>query len=109
MTIAISGLSGFIGKWLSSAFKTEGHSVAIIDRDFDPLVLEVTLKKLNPEFIFHLSAYGNHASQTDTDQIIATNIIKTYLFLKATKDIPYKAFINFGSSSEYGQKNRSMT
>lgn len=108
MTIALSGGHGFIGNWLAESFKADGQPVVYIERDLDPIQLEEALKKIAPDYIFHLSAYGNHYDQKDTDQIIATNILKTYLILKATKDIPYKAFINFGSSSEYGKKNRPM-
>jgi len=56
-----------------------------------------------------LAAYGQHSQlQTDVDEIYNTNVIKTLKFLKATNKIKYKAFINIGTSSEYGFKKKPM-
>ncbi len=110
MRAAITGGNGFIGKHLSDRLRGEGIEVALLSRELfgNYEMLESTVKDVAPDYIFHLSAYGNHSTQTDEDITFSTNIIYTYLLLKATKDIKYKAFINFGSSSEYGRKHSSM-
>ncbi len=42
------------------------------------------------------------------EKIIRVNIEGTKNLLEASRDIPYKCFINTGSSSEYGYKNNPM-
>ena len=39
---------------------------------------------------------------------VFANIIGTFNMLNASKDVNYRAFVNFGSSSEYGKKFRPM-
>jgi nucleoside-diphosphate-sugar epimerase len=83
-----------------------GHLVKILTRD----ELE-SGKKINfkVDYIFHLAAYGQHSQiQTDIDEIYNTNIIKTLGLLKSTNHLKYKAFINIGTSSEYGFKDSPM-
>lgn len=110
MIALVTGSHGFIGKQLSANLIAQGFKVAALERglfsDFE--LLKNSIKEVNPDFIFHLSAYGNHSSQMDEDMTFSTNVIYTYLLLKATKDLKYKGFINFGSSSEYGKKKSSM-
>jgi nucleoside-diphosphate-sugar epimerase len=62
----------------------------------------------NVDYIIHLAAYGNKYDQQNEFQMIQANILKTWHLLEGTKDIPYKAFINTGSSSEYGTKATRM-
>jgi len=110
MISVISGINGFIGKHLSDGLLAKGHEVVGLSRDIlaDPVSLNKELKKIKPDYIFHLSAYGNHHSQTDEDEIISTNIIKTYLLLKASQNLNIKAFVNVSSSSTYGLKDKPM-
>lgn len=61
------------------------------------------------DYIIHLAAYGNKYDQQDEFQMINSNIMKLWHLLEATKQIDYKAFINVGSSSEYGIKSSYMT
>ena len=61
------------------------------------------------DYIFHLAAYGQHIDQRgDVDEIYNTNVMKLLKLLKASNHIKYKAFINIGTSSEYGNKTKSM-
>lgn len=66
------------------------------------------ISQLKPELIYHLAAYGNKYDQRDQRTIIKANIMGLSNLLLATKNIHYSAFINFGSSSEYGRKERPM-
>lgn len=110
MKVAISGASGFIGKALSKHFKRHKHTVSAIPREIlgSPEGLEKFMKSKNPDYIIHCASYGNHSDHKDVDEIVTTNIVKTYFMLRASRDIPYKAFINIGSSSEYGRKDVPM-
>jgi len=66
------------------------------------------VSKINPTFIIHLSTYGNYRNQSDAEQMVDINIKGTLNLLLASKNIDYKIFINTGSSSEYGIKNKPM-
>ena len=48
-------------------------------------------------------------NQTDPSMIVFSNIIGTFNMLKESVEIPYKGFINFGSSSEYGISEDAMS
>lgn len=74
------------------------HDVGILDRDG----LAKSLKQINPKYIIHFAAFGNSSKQTDVDTIVSVNIMGTSTLLQASLDIDYDAFINTGSSSEYG-------
>jgi nucleoside-diphosphate-sugar epimerase len=110
ITIAISGCNGFIGRHLADRFIAEGQKVAPIPRDIltDPAALEAFFKKAKPHYIFLLHSYGNMYDQTDEDEIFSTNIIKTYLILKASLSIEYSALVYVSSSSVYGAKSMPM-
>lgn len=110
MKILISGYNGFLGQSLKKHYEDD-HTVVGIDRDLlnDPAALEEFMKKEKPDYIFHTAAYGNHAHQQDMDEIVTTNIIKTFFMMRASREVDYKAFINVGSSSEYGMKDMPMS
>ncbi|OGN10664.1 MAG: hypothetical protein A3B91_03170 [Candidatus Yanofskybacteria bacterium RIFCSPHIGHO2_02_FULL_41_29] len=59
-------------------------------------------KRIRPKTIFNLSSYGGHSHQTDIEQIHQVNYIGATNILRAIADIEYGAFIQAGSSSEYG-------
>jgi len=66
------------------------------------------VKKIKPQIIFHLAAYGCYPSQTNIDQIIKTNIQGAVNLLEALNHLNYQSFVNTGTSSEYGYKNKPM-
>ena len=66
------------------------------------------VRKINPNFIIHLATYSDYRKQTDAEKMIDANIKSALNLLLASKNIDYKLFINTGSSSEYGVKNKPM-
>lgn len=70
--------------------------------------IEELLKRIQPQIIFHLATHGGYHQQTDKEQIVETNLVGTVNLLLASLDLPYDAFINTGSSSEYGFKKKAM-
>lgn len=110
MKALITGSGGFIGKHLSDRLNAQGFQVIGLKRELfsDFNLLNESMQEIKPDYIFHLAAYGNHSTQTDEDMTFSANVIYTYLLLRATANLKYKAFINFGSSSEYGKKATSM-
>lgn len=107
----LTGSSGFIGSALKEKLIKKGFNVKTISHNYlyNFVKLKRIVKDLSPQYIFHLAAYGNKYHQSDDLKIIKANIISTVNLLYATKDIPYSAFINTGSSSEYGIKNKPMS
>lgn len=80
------------------------HKVDLLDN----LKLSKTVNKIKPEIIIHLATYSNYRDQRAIKQMINLNIEGTLNLLMASKDIDYNIFINTGSSSEYGFKNKPM-
>lgn len=80
------------------------HIVDLKDKD---QVYEI-VSLIKPQWIFHCATYGGYPFQTDSNEIISTNFIGTINLLEASIKNGFKAFINTGSSSEYGIKNKPM-
>jgi len=110
-TALVTGASGFIGQHLVQRLLEQNIRTGFIPRALlsSPNELKEFLISINPNYIFHLAAYGNHSNQYDFNDIVASNVIKTALLLDCSKSINYEAFINFGSSSEYGKKDLPMS
>ncbi len=107
----LTGSSGFIGLALSSQLKKQGYIVKTIHHNYlhQQKKLKQIISAFSPNYIFHLAAYGNKYSQNDDLEIIRANIMAIVNLLYASQDLDYEAFINTGSSSEYGTKNKPMS
>lgn len=102
MNVAVTGANGFIGQHLVKRLTKDGHKIMTVDHKFlvdYPDKLDEIIKEANPDWIFHLAAFGNMAHQKDEFEIITSNIAGTYNLLHAVRDIDYKSFINVSSSS----------
>lgn len=66
------------------------------------------VNEINPTFIIHLATYSDYRNQADVEEMMDVNIKGTLNLLLASKNIDYELFINTGSSSEYGIKNKPM-
>ena len=126
--VIITGGTGFVGANLARRLLHEGHEVDLLVRqgytswrlndissnlrlhtvdlgDKDSLIRMVG--KISPEWIFHLAAYGGTASQNDCHQMVETNIVGTVNLVEACLNVGFQAFVNTGSSSEYGFKHNA--
>src|SRR5207248_1453496 len=63
------------------------------------------IEQIRPEWVFHLAVHGAYSSQTDLHQMLLTNIHGTMNLVTACLKTGFQAFINTGSSSEYGFKD----
>jgi len=125
-TALVTGGTGFVGANLTRRLLREGcqvhllvrlghatwrlegirdqvhlHQVELSDRaGLDRLVTQV-----RPEWVFHLAAYGAYSWQTELPQMIQTNIAGTVELVEACAQVGFAAFVNTGSSSEYGAKD----
>ncbi|PFO75031.1 CDP-abequose synthase [Bacillus cereus] len=70
----------------------------------DKKQVQDAIKKVNPDYIFHLAAYGVNSAHTDYMHAIEANIIGTCNIIQAAKLVNCKKIIHMGSSSEYGNK-----
>lgn len=127
--VLITGAAGFVGASLVEDLVRENYNVSVIVRKSSNLwrlnkvldkikvyycninnkaELTKVAEEVNPDYIFHLATYGAYYFQTDNRLIIETNVIGTMNLIEAFSNANYKAFVNIGSSSEYGTKSESM-
>ncbi len=121
--VIVTGGTGFIGANLVRRLLMEGHEIHLlvrpkynpwrIDRIKKNIILHELIfedvhsiinlfKKIKPHWIFHLATYGAYSFQTDMHKMMQTNISLTANLLKSAINQGFEAFVNTGSSSEYG-------
>ncbi|MBI4776146.1 MAG: NAD-dependent epimerase/dehydratase family protein [Deltaproteobacteria bacterium] len=120
--ILIIGASGFVGANLFHSLRRIREDVFASSRnpgtsrrlryarDEDLVCVDVTdsgsvdqaLRRIRPETLFHLSAYGAYSWQADARSIHETNYIGLFNVLQTLRDIGCTAMVHAGSSSEYG-------
>ena len=119
----LTGATGFVGANLARRLLHDGHEVHLLVRHgyaswrieeirTHALVHEVDLadegslralmRRLHPDWVFHLAAYGGYASQADLARMVHTNFLATINLVQACLTVGFEAFVNTGSSSEYG-------
>lgn len=124
----LTGATGFVGAMLARRLLREGHEVHLLVRRgyaawrIEGIRQEIhlhevdlgdadatahTIAAIRPDWIFHLAAYGAYSSQTDIYRIYHTNLTSTINLLEACLKTGFEAFINTGSSSEYGFKDHA--
>ena len=111
MRILVTGHYGFIGSNLISHLRSLGHEVSGLDREIFYIgiwkdSLEITLKAINPECVFHVGANSN-TMETDINTMMAENFDFTYgLALWCSENnIP---LIYSSSASVYGNYDGNM-
>jgi nucleoside-diphosphate-sugar epimerase len=124
-TVLLTGGTGFVGANLARRLLTEGHRVHLLVRPTyrpwrivevlpDLPLHEVDLgdreevaglfRQVRPDWVFHLAAYGAYSAQTGADAMVRTNLVGTWHLLDAGLATGFEAFVQAGSSSEYGWK-----
>ena len=126
----ITGASGFVGSNLTRKLIQDNYDIHILTQpSFDNWRIKDLLPKLNnysvdlseaeklkelikqikPDVIFHLAAVGVFGGVSPSEEkLINVNFLGTVNLINACNDIDYKCFINTGSSSEYGPKDKPM-
>jgi nucleoside-diphosphate-sugar epimerase len=126
--VILTGASGFIGANLTRRLLEEGNEVHLLIRPAEArwrldsvldkvCVHEVTLQQralvesivlgIDPEWVFHLAAYGSYSTQSNVESIITTNYNGTVNLVEACLKTGFQSFVNAGSSSEYGYKDHA--
>lgn len=125
MRVLITGAGGFIGANLTRRMISLGHNVHILlHPQSNPWRLNEILDQVHvhsvdiknpakvsevvsiskPDWIFHLAVHGAYSWQNQDGDILCTNVLGTMNLLQASIKQGFDAFINTGSSSEYGFK-----
>ena len=124
MKAIVTGAGGFIGANLTRRLVSTGHEVDILVRSRESWRLRETgstqiheldirnrlavaklVQEIRPDVVFHLAAFGAYPSQTDLEEMVSTNFMGCVSLLDACVAADVSAFIQAGSSSEYGYKN----
>ena len=129
-TALVTGATGFIGSNLARRLLYDGYETHILSRDIDRAwrvrdilsdlhAHEIDLRDMDglkkvvvevkPDYIFHLAIGGVYSGpDLSVRALFETNLIGTIYLLEASDKIDYKAFVNTGSSGEYGKKDTVM-
>lgn len=124
----VTGSTGFIGSGLVRRLSEAGKRVYCLTRNestnlerivgltgvevltipsYSPQNLNVALKGVRTDVVFHLAAYGVSPNDRDPHLMVEGNIGSITGLLMAVDSWPLKKFIHTGSCSEYGkQPNR---
>jgi len=126
----ITGGTGFVGANLAERLVKEGYEVHLLVREgyhpwriehvlphlqlfkadlLDRERLTIEMKRIKPDWIFHLATYGAYSWQDYLEATLQTNFIGTVNLVEASREVGFEAFINTGSSSEYGAKDHAAT
>jgi UDP-glucose 4-epimerase len=124
--VLVTGAAGFLGANLVRHLAAAGHEataltrsregawrlkdlpaeVRVLELDLrDTAAIERTVAATRPQWVFHLAAHGAYSWQSDLEAMIAVNVAATAALLAAARAAGVEAFVNAGSSSEYGLKS----
>ncbi|MDI6721431.1 MAG: SDR family NAD(P)-dependent oxidoreductase [Candidatus Aenigmarchaeota archaeon] len=130
MIALVTGSTGFIGANLSRFLLKRGTEVHVILRRnsnkwrikdiesqlnihnadiTDAKKIDYIVKNIKPSVVYHTAAYGGFPFETDTKKIIKTNIFGTLNLIQSCIKHNIECFVNTGTSSEYGIKNKPMS
>jgi UDP-glucose 4-epimerase len=118
----VTGAGGFVGSNLTRRLLRDGIAVACLVRSGDnwrlagvPSGIELiegdlcegdslssALAGRRFDWVFHLAAYGAYSWQEDLARMLAVNVLGTANLIRALSGASVEAFVNAGTSSEYG-------
>lgn len=126
--VAITGATGFVGANLARRLLQVGHELHLLvrpdhalwriedirgdinlhDADLgDRATVEATIRRIKPDWVFHLAAHGAYSWQTELAEMVRTNVIGSMNLIEAAARVGVEVLVNTGSSSEYGYKDHA--
>ncbi len=124
--VLLTGGTGFVGVNLALRLLRDGHEVHLLVRPghatwrlgavrehvrlhqvdlLDAGGVATEVARVRPDWVFHLAAHGAYSDQIDVERIVQTNMLGTVRLVEACLKTGFEAFVNAGSSSEYGFKD----
>jgi nucleoside-diphosphate-sugar epimerase len=128
-TVVVTGGAGFIGAHLTRKLIALHAKVHIITRPggslwrlnelqkqinvhpvglSDEKRLRGLIRRIQPQYVFHVAAYGSYPTQRDAETMVQTNVVGTLRLLRSVRNAPVRRVVVVGSSSEYGKKDTAM-
>jgi nucleoside-diphosphate-sugar epimerase len=124
----ITGGSGFVGSNIVRALVRNGEHVALLVRNkmlnwrlsdlkdsltiYDGDMLHTNFASVfareKPTVVFHFAAYGVMPRESNLNDMVDVNVKGLSRMLSAARVTPIRLFVNTGSSSEYGVKEKKM-
>ena len=124
----VTGGTGFIGSSIARRLLRDGHEVHLLVRpgyscwrieairsdvvlheldmtDLDSLTRSIG--QIRPDWVFHMATHGAYSWQTDLTKTVSTNAVGTFNLVEACLRCGVEAFVNSGTSSEYGFKDHA--
>lgn len=130
MKAFLTGATGFVGSHVARRLVSDGAEVHLMARAgsslwriedicdrvtmhagdvTDHARLKEIAQDVRPDIIFHFANAGVYGGVSATpQQLMGVNGIGLANLLEAFRDIPYRSFVNIGSSSEYGIQESPM-
>jgi UDP-glucose 4-epimerase len=126
--VILTGATGFIGANLARRLLADGHDVHMLLRPgcsrwrIDGICRHVrvhdvdladdggvaaVVRRVRPDWVFNLAAHGAYSWQTQLQAMLTTNVLGTVHLLEAALTTGFEAFVQTGTSSEYGAKDHS--
>jgi nucleoside-diphosphate-sugar epimerase len=126
--VLLTGGTGFVGANLARRLLRDGHELHLLVRPACQLwriadirsdlrlhelhlheaeTVERVVGQIRPDWVFHLAVHGAYSWQTEWEQMVRTNIQGTMSLVSACLKTGFAAFVNTGSSSEYGLKDHA--
>ncbi len=126
--VLITGASGFVGANLARRVLRDGHEVHLLLRPGyrawrideirpdvriheaaveDREAVSAAVRRIGPDWVFHLAAYGAYPGQQGMERMVNTNLLGCVSLLDACAANGAGVFVNAGSSSEYGLKDHA--
>ena len=130
MQTLVTGATGFVGANLVRRLLADGDEVHVFVREASNLwrlreiqddihihhidlrdeeAVSRAVEAIRPATIYHLAAFGAYPFQTDVNPILEINLLGTSNLVQACARVGFEAFVNTGSSSEYGFKAHPPT
>ena len=108
MKIAVTGASGFTGRYFCCAAQGRGHAVLPIDTDLrDGPRLAYSLAEIQPDALVHLAAIS-FVGHADNEAFYAVNVVGTTNLLTAAEGLPRQPSVLIASSANvYGNNVNS--
>lgn len=123
--VLVTGATGFIGSHMAQRMVEENARVSVLVRETSDIwrlegirddisinranvrdywQVDNCIKKIKPDYVFHMSAYGVDSRQKDYFMAAETNILGIVNLMNSLKQTGCQKFLNIGSCMEYGDK-----